>query len=104
MIDKERVRARGQKILFLQKIERAIVESGFMGATIQVPRAAMPLPAEIDKVCDRYGRTWGESRATFGKDTVDLVIDDEYDSSLRMMAAWAYKEVYDKPQPRDTLR
>jgi hypothetical protein len=104
MIDKEGVRARAQKMLSLQKIERVIVESGFMGATIQVPRSMMPTMAEIDKVCDRYGRTWGESRATFGKDTVDLVIDDEYDSGLREMIAWAYKEEYGKTQPRDTWR
>jgi hypothetical protein len=96
--------ARAQKMLALQKIERAIVESEKGGFTIQIARAAMPLPAEIDKVCDRYGRTWGESKLSARTDTADLIIDDQYDSGLRVMAAWAHKEVYGKPQPRDTLR
>jgi hypothetical protein len=104
MQSKEGVRARAQKMLALQKIERAIVESGFMGATIQVPRSMMPTMAEIDKVCARYGRTWGESKLSARTDTADLIIDDQYDSGLRVMAAWAHKEVYGKPQPRDTLR
>jgi hypothetical protein len=101
MQSKEGVRARAQKMLSLQKIERALVESGDEGFTIQIARAAMPLPAEITKLCDRYGRTWEESKLSAGKDTVDLVIDNEYDSGLRVMAAWAYQQVYGKPQ-KDT--
>jgi hypothetical protein len=96
--------ARAQKMLALQKIERAIVESGDEGFTIQIARAAMPLPAEINKLCDRYGRTWGESKLTAGKDTADLIFDSQYDSGLREMIAWAYKEEYGKTQPRDTWR
>ena len=57
MQSKEGVRARAQKMLALQKIERALVESGDEGFTIQIARAAMPLPAEIDKLCASYGRT-----------------------------------------------
>jgi len=101
MQSKEGVRARAQKMLSLQKIERALVESGDEGFTIQIARAAMPLPAEINKLCDRYGRTWEESKRSVGKDTADLVIDNEYDSGLRVMAAWAYQQVYGKPQ-KDT--
>jgi hypothetical protein len=93
--------ARAQKMLSLQKIERAIVESGDEGFTIQIARAAMPLPAEINKLCDRYGRTWEESKLTAGQDTADLIIDNEYDSGLKWMVAWAHKEVYAKPQ-KDT--
>ena len=104
MESKEGVRARAQKMLALQKIERAIVESGEEGVTIQVPRAAMPTMAEIDKVCDRHERSWGESRQSLGKDTVDLVIDSWVDAGWREMIAKTYKEVYGKPQPRDTLR
>jgi hypothetical protein len=89
--------ARAQKMLALQKIERAIVESGDEGFTIQIARAAMPLPAEMNKLCDRYGRTWEESKLSAGKDTADLIIDNEYDSGLKEMVAWAYKEVYGKP-------
>jgi hypothetical protein len=96
--------ARAQKMLALQKIERALVESGDEGFTIQIARAAMPLPAEINKLCDRYGRTWGESKLTAGKDTADLIFDSQYDSGLREMIAWAYKEEYGKTQPRDTWR
>jgi hypothetical protein len=73
--------ARAQKMLALQKIERAIVESGQEGFTIQIARAAMPLPAEINKL-------------SAGKDTADLVIDNEYDSGLKWMVAWVHKEVY----------
>jgi hypothetical protein len=91
---KEGVRARAQKMLALQKIERAIVESGEEGFTIQVARAVMPTVAEIDKVCDRYGRTWGESKLSVRTDTADLIIDNEYDSGLKWMVAWAHKEVY----------
>ena len=91
-----------QKMLALQKIERAIVESGDEGFTIQIARAAMPLPAEINKLCDRYGRTWEESKLSAGKDTADLVIDNEYDSNLNLMVAWAHKEVYGKPQKGTT--
>src|SRR4028118_2334658 len=94
--------ARAQKMLALQKIERAIVESGDEGFTIQIARAVMPLPAEINKLCDRYGRTWEESKLTAGKDTADLVIDNEYDSGLKLMVAWAHKEVYGKPQKGTT--
>jgi hypothetical protein len=89
--------ARAQKMLALQKIERAIVESGDEGFTIQIARAAMPLPAEMNKLCDRYGRTWEENKLSAGKDTADLIIDNEYDSGLKEMVAWAYKEVYGKP-------
>jgi hypothetical protein len=96
--------ARAQKMLALQRIERALVESGDEGFTIQIARAAMPLPAEIDKLCDRYGRTWGESKLSAGKDTADLIIDNECNSGDKKMIAWAYKEVYGKPQPRDTWR
>jgi hypothetical protein len=102
MIDKEGVRARAQKMLALQKIERALVESGDEGFTIQIARAAMPLPAEIKKLCDRYGCTWEESKLSAGKDTADLVIDNEYDSGLKWMVSWAYKEVYGKPQKETT--
>ena len=101
MQSKEGVRARAQKMLALQKIERAIVESGEEGFTIQVARAVMPTVAEIDKVCDRYGRTWEESKLTAGQDTADLIIDNEYDSGLKWMVAWAHKETYGKPQ-KDT--
>jgi hypothetical protein len=104
MQSKEGVRARAQKMLSLQKIERAIVESGQEGVRIQIARTAMPTVAEIDKVCDRYGRTWGESKLSARTDTADLIIDDQYDSGLRVMAAWAYKEMHGKLQPRDTLR
>jgi hypothetical protein len=93
--------ARAQKMLALQKIERAIVESGDEGFTIQIARAAMPLPAEINKLCDRYGRTWEESKLSAGQDTADLIIDNEYDSGLKWMVAWAHKEVYGKLQ-KDT--
>jgi hypothetical protein len=102
MQSKEGVRARAQKMLALQKIERAIVESGQEGFTIQIARAAMPLPAEINKLCDRYGRTWEESKLSAGKDTADLVIDNEYDSGLKWMVSWAHKEVYGKPQKETT--
>jgi hypothetical protein len=102
MQSKEGVRARAQKMLALQKIERAIVESGNGGFTIQIARVAMPTGAEIDKVCDRYGRTWEESKLSAGKDTADLVIDNEYDSGLKLMVAWAHKEVYGKPQKGTT--
>lgn len=101
---KEGVRARAQKMLALQKIERAIVESGQEGVRIQIARAAMPTVAEIDKVCDRYGHTWGESKLSAGTDTAELIIDNECDSGDKEMVAWAYKEVYGKPQPRDTWR
>ena len=97
MQSKEGVRARAQKMLALQKIERAIVESGDEGFTIQIARVAMPLPAEINKLCDHYGRTWEEKLSA--KDTADLVIDSEYDSGLKLMVAWAHKEVCGKPQP-----
>jgi hypothetical protein len=96
--------ARAQKMLSLQKIERAIVESGDEGFTIQIARAAMPLPAEINKLCASYGRTWGESKLSARTDTADLIFDSQYDSGLMEMVAWAYKEAYGKPQPRDTLR
>jgi hypothetical protein len=96
--------ARAQKMLSLQKIERAIVESGNEGFTIQIARAAMPLPAEINKLCASYGRTWGESKLSAGKDTATLIIDNVSDSGFNEMAAWAYKDVYGKAQPRDTWR
>jgi hypothetical protein len=101
---KEGVRARAQKMLALQKIERAIVESGEEAVRIEVARATMPTVTEIDKVCDRYYRSWGESLATAGKDTAVLVIDSDYDSWLRVLVASAYKEEYGKEQPRDTWR
>ena len=98
---KEGVRARAQKMLALQKIERAIVESGDEGFTIQVTRSAMPLPAEIDKLCDRYGRTWEESKLYQDTPQTDLIVHNSYDSGLKLMVAWAQKEVYGKAQ-KDT--
>ena len=101
MQSKEGVRARAQKMLSLQKIERALVESGDEGFTIQIARAAMPLPAEIKKLCDRYGRTWEESKLYKDTPQTDLIVHNSYDSNLNLMVAWAHKEVYGKPQ-KDT--
>jgi hypothetical protein len=88
--------ARAQKMLALQKIERAIVESGDEGFTIQIARAAMPLPAEINKLCDRYGRTWEESKLYKDTPQTDLIVHNSYDSGLNLMVAWAHKEMYGK--------
>lgn len=110
MDDKSRIEESAGKLLTLEKVKQLIESDQGEGFILRgLARNLVPDPADLDKLCREYRRTWEENELYAGKNTpeTDLIIWGQEDSEWHLEylpSPDAVAEMYQSMNARENAR